>query len=132
MSFREDTVIEKLKDFPDDVAAYACHGHLTKADFETVLIPDIADKLTRHKKLRSYTEVAPDYVREDPSAWWTDAKFDFSHLFDWERIAIVTDAEWMRRAAQFYRLFGFLIGEIRAFPTAEAGEAREWILENQQ
>ena len=64
--------------------------------------------------------------------WWTDAKFDFSHLFYWERIAIVTDAEWMRRAAQFYRLFGFLIGEIRAFPTAEASKAREWIVENQQ
>lgn len=65
-------------------------------------------------------------------AWWTDAKFDFSHLLDWERIAIVTEAEWMRRAAHFYRLFGFLIGEIRSFPTAEASTARAWILEDQQ
>lgn len=125
-------MIEKLNDFPDDVAAYACHGHLTKADFDTVLIPDIEDKLTRHTKLRSYTEVASDYIREDPGAWWTDVKFDFGHLFDWERIAIVTDAEWMRRAAHFYRLFGFLIGEIRSFPTAEADKARAWILEDGQ
>jgi hypothetical protein len=32
------------------------NGHLTKADYETVLIPDIEDKLKRHKKLRYYTE----------------------------------------------------------------------------
>jgi hypothetical protein len=34
-------VIEALKDFPDNVIAIACHGHVTKADYESVLIPDI-------------------------------------------------------------------------------------------
>ena len=58
-------MIEVLKDFPDNVAAFACHGHLTKADYETVLIPVIEDKLKRHKKLRSYTEIAPDFARRD-------------------------------------------------------------------
>jgi hypothetical protein len=43
-------VIEALKDFPDNVIAIACHGHVTKADYETVLIPDIEDKLSRHKR----------------------------------------------------------------------------------
>ena len=38
-------VIEALKDFPDNVIAVACHGHVTKADYETVVIPDIEDKL---------------------------------------------------------------------------------------
>ena len=58
---QEDIVIEVLKDFPDNVAAFACRGHLTKADYETVLIPVIEDKLKRHKKLRAYTEIAPDF-----------------------------------------------------------------------
>jgi hypothetical protein len=35
-------VIEKLQDFPDNVAAYVCHGHLTKADYAAV-IPHIQD-----------------------------------------------------------------------------------------
>ena len=43
-------MIEVLKDFPDNVAAFACRGRLTKADYETVLIPVIEDKLKRHKK----------------------------------------------------------------------------------
>ena len=80
---QEDIVIEKLQDFPDNVAAYACHGHLTKADNESVLIPDIEEKLDRHKKLRVYAEVAPDFAGIEPGAWWEDTKFSFSHLFDW-------------------------------------------------
>lgn len=36
---QEDIVIEKLKDFPDNIAAFAAHGHLMKADYETVLVP---------------------------------------------------------------------------------------------
>ena len=68
MSVEEDIVIEALKDFPDNIMAWAFHGHVTKADYETVLIPDIEDKLSRHKKVRLYCEVAPDYVGVAPYA----------------------------------------------------------------
>jgi len=51
-------VIEALTGFPDNIMAWAFHGHVTKADYETVLIPDIEDKLSRHKKVRLYCEVA--------------------------------------------------------------------------
>ena len=123
-------MIEVLKDFPDNVAAFACHGHLTKDDYETVLIPHIEEKLDRHKRLRAYTEIAPDFAGVDPGALWEDTKFGFSHFFDWERAALVTDVEWMSRATKF---FGFLMpGEWRTFPTAEAAKANEWIAENQQ
>jgi uncharacterized protein YlzI (FlbEa/FlbD family) len=47
----EESVIEKLSNFPDNVAAFACHGHVTKSDYETVLIPEIEDKLQRHNKI---------------------------------------------------------------------------------
>jgi hypothetical protein len=100
----EDVVIEMLKDFPDNIAAFVCHGNLTKADYETVLIPAIEDKLKRHKKLRSYTEIAPDFAGIEPGALWEDTRFGFSHLFDWERSALVTDVEWMKHAAKLYSL----------------------------
>jgi hypothetical protein len=130
---QEDVVIEVLKHFPDNVAAFARHGHLTKADYETVLIPAIEDKLKRHKKLRAYTEIAPDFAGIEPGAFWEDTKFGFSHLFDWERSALVTDVEWMKHAAKIYAYLGFLIpGRVRAFLIAEAAKARDWITENQQ
>ena len=123
-------MIEALKDFPDNVIAIACHGHVTKADYETVLIPDLEDKLGRHERVRIYCEIAPDYVGLDPGAVWEDTKVGFSHLRDWDRAAMVTDVEWMRHVAKFFGgFFGFLVsGEWRAFPIADADKAREWIV----
>ena len=49
-----------------------------------------------------------------------------SHLFDWERSALVTDVEWMKHGAKIDAFLGFLIpGGIRAFSTAEAAKARD-------
>ncbi|MGA9362669.1 MAG: STAS/SEC14 domain-containing protein, partial [Mycobacterium sp.] len=58
--FEEEFMIELLKGFPDNVAAFAYHGHITKADYDKVLIPDFEDRLRRHKKLRIYFEIATD------------------------------------------------------------------------
>jgi hypothetical protein len=130
-SVQEDRiVIEALKDFPDNVVAFALHGHLTKEDYEKALIPNINDKLTRHKKLRAYTEIASDFAGIDPGALWEDTKVGFSHFFDWERGALVTDVEWMSRATKFFALL--MPGDLRTFPTAEADKAHEWIVESQQ
>jgi len=109
MSVEEGIVIELLKGFPDNVAAFACHGHLTKAEYEMVVIPDIEERLKRHKKVRLYTEIAPDFVGMDPDAVWPETKFGLSHLFDWERGAMVTDVEWVKQAVKFFSLFGFLM-----------------------
>ena len=70
-----------------------------------MLIPVIEDKLDRHKELRVYAEIAPDFAGIEPGALWEETKFGFSHLFDWERSALVTDVEWMKHAAKIY---GFL------------------------
>jgi len=121
-------VIELLKDFPDNVTAYACHERLTKADYETVL-RGIEDKLTRHEKLRMYCEVWPDYVGADPDAILEDWKVSFSTWFHWQRGAIVTDVQWMIWATKF---FGLLVpGAWHVFPMDEAGKARDWIVEAQ-
>ena len=61
-------MIERLKGFPDNVAAFAFHRHVTKRDYDTVLIPGFEEKLTRHKKVRIYSEIASDFASFDPGA----------------------------------------------------------------
>ncbi len=123
----EESVIEKLSDFPDNVAAFACHGHVTKSDYGTVLIPEIEDKLQRHNKIGIYYEIGPDLDGIAPGAMWEDAKVGFSHLRNWERFAVVTDVDWIAHSVKF---FGFLMpGDLRLFTVVEAAEAREWIVE---
>ena len=118
-------MIEILTGFPDDVAAYRCHGHLTKSDYATVM-RDVEDKLTRHDKLGMYCEVSPDYTGSGLEAAWEDWKSSFSTWFHWERGAIVTDVEWMVRATRFFGLL--LPGEWRIYPPERAGQARLWVI----
>ncbi len=118
-------MIELLTEFPDDVVAFKCHGRVTKEDYDTVLIPDVEKRLQTHEKLGIYYEFAPDFDGIDPGAVWEDTKVGLSHFLNWQRIAVVTDVEWIKQTMKF---FGLLMpAEVRAFPLAEAGNAREWV-----
>ncbi len=121
-------MIEMLEGFPDDVAAFAFHGHGTKRDYDTVPIPGFEGRLTRHKKVGIYCEIATDFAGFGPTAVWADSKFGVGQYFDWNRCAIVSDVRWVKRAAKLSELFGFLWpGRYRTFTGAEAEIAREWI-----
>ena len=45
-------MIEPLKGFPANIVAFACRGHVTKSDHETVLIPTVEKAVLQHEKLR--------------------------------------------------------------------------------
>jgi hypothetical protein len=70
-------------------------------------------------------ELGDGFEGYDPGAILADATVGGGHLGSFERIAVVTDAEWIRRAIQ---LFGGLIpGDVRLFSVAERTAARDWI-----
>lgn len=86
-------MIEQRADFPDNVAAFACHGHVTKADYESVLIPDLNKRLESHDKVRIYYETAPDFDGFDPGAMWDDTRVGFRHFLRWERFDPTIDED---------------------------------------
>ena len=52
------------------------------------------------------------------------------HLTRWERIAVVTDVDWIKHMVQFFRFL--MSGENKVFPLAEAAQARAWIVANEE
>jgi len=119
-------MIEQLTGFPDNVLAFVCKGHVTKDDYEKVLVPAVVNGLKTHDKLRLYYEIATDFSGIDPAAMWTDFKVGMEHLTRWERMALVTDVDWIKYTMQF---FSFMMpGATKVFPLAEAVQARQWIV----
>ena len=84
-----------MKDFPDNVLAFVCKGRVTKTDYDAVVVPALINALKSHGKVRLYYETAPDFAGLDPGAVWEDFKVGVEHLTRWERVAVVTDVEWM-------------------------------------
>ena len=102
-------------------------GHVTKRDYETVLIPAVREALKQPGKLRLYYQIDPDFSGIEPGAVWDDFKVGMEHLLRWERIAVVTDVDWIRYTI---RAFSFVIpGVTKIFAVNEEAKAREWILE---
>ena len=118
-------MIELLAGFPDDVLGFAYKGYVTKADYETVLIPAVMKALETRKKLRLYFALQSDFSGIDAGAVWEDLKVGIGHLASWERVAVVTDIHWIEQTTQFYNLLVHC--PMRTFPTSEAAQARTWI-----
>ncbi|HVZ54844.1 MAG TPA: STAS/SEC14 domain-containing protein [Pseudolabrys sp.] len=119
-------MIDRIGGFPDNVLAFLCKGRVTKTDYDTVLVPAVLEALKTRDKLRLYYQIDADFTGFDPGAMWEDFKVGMEHLSRWERIALVSDVEWIK---QMMRLFGFMVpAAIRSFPLAQAAEARAWIV----
>ena len=118
-------MIEALTGFPAKVLAFACKGHVTKQDYETVLVPAVEEALKKAGKVRLYYQIDPDFSGIDPGAMWEDFKVGMEHILRWERIAVVTDVDWIRHTLGF---FGFMMPAIvKIFNVNESAKAREWI-----
>lgn len=119
-------MIEHVKGFSDNVLAFVCSGRVTKAEYDTVLVPAVRAALKAHDKLRIYYETAANFRGIAPGAVWEDFKVGMEHLTRWERATVVTDVNWIKHTVQF---FSFLMpGQMKIFPRSEAAGAREWIV----
>jgi SpoIIAA-like len=119
-------MIELLQGFPEGVVAVAAKGRVTRKDYDDVLIPAVEAAFKGREKVRCYYELGTGFSGMDAGAMWEDFRVGIGHLAGWERIAVVTDVEWIRLAIGAFR---FLVpGEIRVFPVADAAEARRWIV----
>ena len=61
-------MIEILKDFPDGILALVCKGHVTKLDYQTILMPAVEKALEEHRKMRIYYEIGSEFTGIDPGA----------------------------------------------------------------
>lgn len=118
-------MIVQLSNFPDNVVAFICKGRVTKADYDSVILPAVENVLRAHAKVRLYYETDADFAGLDAGAMWEDFKVGIESITRWERVAVVTDVEWIRHATRF---FSFLMpGATKLFSRSEAARAREWI-----
>lgn len=118
-------MLKLIAGLPDDVVGVHAVGEVEDDDYESVLSPAIADRLARHDKIRLLYVLGPEFTGFDADAMWEDAKLGARTFTSYERLAVVTDAPWVRRTV---RAMGWLIpGEVRVFADSALDEATSWI-----
>lgn len=120
-------MVEKIAGLPDNVIGFKATGTVTAKDYESIIIPEVEALFSRQRKIRFLYHLGNAFSGFEAAAVWDDTKLGLKHLSGWERLAIVSDVEWIRGAV---RLFGVAIpGKVRVFGNEEMEAATRWICE---
>lgn len=121
-------MIEAIPGLPDNVVGFRGSGKITADDYKHVLIPAIEEALDRHRRIRLLYVLGPEVEGYSPGAAWEDTKVGMKHLTSWDRIAVVSDVDWVE---DVIKAVAFAMPcEVRVFDYDDFDDAREWISES--
>ena len=118
-------MVEQISGLPDNVLGFTAKGTVTANDYESVIIPAVEALFTHHSKIRFLYHLGDEFSGFEAAAVWDDTKLGLTHFSGWERMAVVSDVEWIRAAI---KIFGLAIpGQVRVYHNSELAEAKWWI-----
>ncbi len=120
-------MIEIVPSLKDNVLAVKAVGKVTGEDYSQVLIPAVEERLNKYDKIRFIYDLGRDFQGFTAGALWDDALVGFRHLTAFEKIAVVSDEEWITAAVRFFALF--IPCPVKIFRTGEMSTAQLWINE---
>lgn len=120
-------MLELIPDLPDHVLGLKATGTVTADDYEAVLVPELERLLAAHSRVRLLYVLAEGFENYTHGAAWEDAKVGMRHFTSFERVAVVTDVDWIETGV---KAFGFVMpGDVRVWDADELDEARAWVSE---
>jgi SpoIIAA-like len=120
-------VVEIIGNMPVGALGFRISGRLRREEYFRILDP-VRELLERGDKVSFLIVTEPDFHGIDLGALWEDVKalgsVGLKHRSSWDRLAVVTDKDWMRHAIS---AFGWLSpGELRVFAPDELEHAKAW------
>ena len=105
----------------------AAVGEVESADYDAIAAPAVKRALQRHPKIRLIHVLDDRFTGYTAGGALQDALLGFAHPRSFDRIAVVTDSERIRRLVA---LAGWSIpGELKLFPIREREQAEAWASE---
>lgn len=113
-----------MENTPADLVAFEAEGRISDSDYKDILVPAIDAAVAAHGKVRIVLRFGPAFEGYTAHAMLDDALLGLAHWSHFERLAIVTDVDWIDHGL---RLFAPLIpGKTRVFPADATQEALSW------
>ena len=117
-------MIEIIQGLPANVIGVRAKGRVTADDYKHVLIPAVEAALKGRDRIRLYYDCS-DFESIASGAMLEDFKIGLRDMPHWERMAVVTDIEWIKLVIG---AFAFMIhGDVKIFLPSQVSEARRWI-----
>jgi len=120
-------MLKKMRDMPIGTVGFEAIGKVEDDDFEDVVEPVLRAEIAAGRKIRLLYLLGPELREYEGDTLAEEMKFAARHPTQYERVAVVSDEDWLRPAL---RVLSVLVpGQLRAFPVARLAAAREWLAE---
>jgi SpoIIAA-like len=122
-------MLRRMTDMPAGTLGYEAVGEVEDDDWEDAVEPVLRDEIAAGRKVRLLYLIGAQSRGVERDAMSADTGFRARHATSFERVAVVSDEDWMRPALR--TLSVLLPGKARGFPVRELEDAKAWLAEGQ-
>ena len=120
-------MLKRMSDMPAGTIGFEAVGEVDDDDWEKAVEPVLRAEIAEGHKLRLLYLLGAAARDVDGDVMRDDVGFRARHATSYERVAVVSDEDWMRPAL---RTLSFLLpGKARAFRVHDLPAARAWLAE---
>ena len=120
-------MLRKIYDMPAGTLGFEAVGEVEDDDVEHVLAPALRRWTAERGKIRLLYLLGRRLDEFEGDAVSGTAKFVARHPTAFERVAVVSDEDWLRPAIKTLSIL--LPGEAKGFPVRELSAAKKWLAE---
>jgi hypothetical protein len=116
-------MLHPLDDLPPGVIGFEAVGEVEADDYERVLDPAV-DAAANDGRIRLVYVLGDRFTGYSAGAAWQDTRLGLTHLKAWDRLALVSDLDWVEHLVG---LFGWMVpGDVKLFGLNELPRAIDW------
>ena len=120
-------MLRRIDDMPAGTIGFEAVGEVEDDDWEDAVEPVLRREIAEGGKVRLLYLLGPESRETERDAMSADVGFRARHASSFDRVAVVSDEDWMRPAL---RVLSFLMpGKAKGFPVRELDAAKAWLTE---
>ena len=120
-------MLRRITEMPTGTIGFEAIGEVDDDDWEHEVEPLLRREIAGGGKVRLLYLLGPESRGVEGDAMQADASFRARHATSFDRVAVVSDEDWMRPALG---ALSFLVpGKAKGFPVSELANAKAWLAE---
>jgi SpoIIAA-like len=120
-------MLRRITDVPLGTIGFEAVGEVDDDDWEDAVEPVLRQEIAAGHKVRLLYLIGPQARNVDRDAMAADTGFRARYATSFDRVAVVTDEDWMRPAL---RALSFLLpGKAQGFRVKDLAAAKAWLAE---
>ena len=118
-------MLRRMSDMPVGTIGFEAVGEVDDDDWERSVEPVLRREIAAGQSVRLLYLLGPEARDLEGDAVRADTGFRARHATSFERVAVVSDEDWMRPALR--ALSVLLPGKARGFPVRDLAAAKAWL-----